>query len=147
MVRVRGAELTYKDPAGKVANELLYRHDEPRIEVVEQGRPAGPGGKELSSHGKPTPTQAPKPKRFHGTVSLNPVRVGLDASRIADEVIAHLTALPNRSRSRLKPASQEGPRRARCGRSRRIAGPSSSRARGSRQSRIGHSARLDGNGE
>jgi SNF2 family DNA or RNA helicase len=32
-------ELTYKDPAGKVANELLYRHDEPRIEVVEQGRP------------------------------------------------------------------------------------------------------------
>ena len=32
-------ELTYKDPSGKVANELLYRHDEPRIEVVEQGRP------------------------------------------------------------------------------------------------------------
>ncbi|MCH7704015.1 MAG: DUF3883 domain-containing protein [Planctomycetes bacterium] len=32
-------ELTYKDPAGKVANELLYRHDEQRIEVVEQGKP------------------------------------------------------------------------------------------------------------
>lgn len=32
-------ELTYKIPSGKVANELLYRHDEPRIEVVEQGRP------------------------------------------------------------------------------------------------------------
>jgi len=32
-------ELTYKDPAGKVANELLYRHDEPRIEVAAQGRP------------------------------------------------------------------------------------------------------------
>lgn len=32
-------ELTYKGPTGKVANELLYRHDEPRIEVVEQGRP------------------------------------------------------------------------------------------------------------
>jgi len=26
-------------PLGKVANELLYRHDEPRLEVVEQGRP------------------------------------------------------------------------------------------------------------
>ena len=26
-------------PTGKVANELLYRHDEPRLEVVEQGRP------------------------------------------------------------------------------------------------------------
>ena len=32
-------ELTYKTPAGKVANELLYRHDESRVEVVELGRP------------------------------------------------------------------------------------------------------------
>ena len=32
-------ELTYKDPSGKVANQLLYRHDEPRIEVAKQGRP------------------------------------------------------------------------------------------------------------
>ncbi|MFY9943779.1 MAG: helicase-related protein, partial [Desulfobacterales bacterium] len=32
-------ELTFKDPSGKVANELFYRHDETRIEVVAQGRP------------------------------------------------------------------------------------------------------------
>src|SRR2546421_7789046 len=32
-------ELTYKAPSGRVANELLYRHDEPRIQVVELGRP------------------------------------------------------------------------------------------------------------
>src|SRR5260370_30228030 len=32
-------ELTYKTPAGKVANELLYRHDEFRLEIVEHGRP------------------------------------------------------------------------------------------------------------
>src|SRR5262244_1845473 len=32
-------ELTYKTTTGKVANELLYRHDETRIEVVELGRP------------------------------------------------------------------------------------------------------------
>src|ERR1022692_4782428 len=32
-------ELTYKTAAGKVANELIYRHDEPRLELVEQGRP------------------------------------------------------------------------------------------------------------
>jgi len=32
-------ELTYKDPAGKVGNQLLYRHDEPRLEIVEMGRP------------------------------------------------------------------------------------------------------------
>jgi len=32
-------ELTYKDAAGKLGSELLYRHDEPRIEIVEKGRP------------------------------------------------------------------------------------------------------------
>ncbi|PIE22546.1 MAG: RNA helicase [Planctomycetota bacterium] len=32
-------ELTYKSPAGKVANEILYRHDEARLELVEEGRP------------------------------------------------------------------------------------------------------------
>jgi hypothetical protein len=33
------------------------------------------------------------PKRYHGTVDLEPQRVGRDASRIADEVIAHLAGL------------------------------------------------------
>src|SRR5512137_534975 len=32
-------ELTYKTADGKVANELLYRDDEARIEIAEQGRP------------------------------------------------------------------------------------------------------------
>jgi SNF2 family DNA or RNA helicase len=32
-------ELTYKTQTGKVANELLYRYDESRLELVEQGRP------------------------------------------------------------------------------------------------------------
>ena len=31
-------ELTYKTAAGTVANELLYRHDEARLEIVAQGR-------------------------------------------------------------------------------------------------------------
>lgn len=33
------------------------------------------------------------PRRFYGTVELDPARVGRDASRIADEVIAHLMGL------------------------------------------------------
>lgn len=32
-------ELTDKTASGKVANELPYRHDDPRPELVEQGRP------------------------------------------------------------------------------------------------------------
>lgn len=35
----------------------------------------------------------PKPRRFHGTVSLAPERVGRDASKIAEEVISHLAGL------------------------------------------------------
>jgi len=31
--------LVYRDPAGKVADELLFRHDEARLELVQQGRP------------------------------------------------------------------------------------------------------------
>ena len=34
-----------------------------------------------------------QPRRFHGSVTLDATRVGRDASRIADEVIAHLAAL------------------------------------------------------
>ncbi len=41
----------------------------------------------------PSPAESPKLKRFHGTATLDPARVGRDAGRIADEVIAHLVGL------------------------------------------------------
>jgi Protein of unknown function (DUF499) len=47
-------------------------------------RKIGPGG------GATTPG---RPKRFHGTVTLDATRVGRDAGRIADEVIAHLAGM------------------------------------------------------
>ena len=56
----------------------------PRVDVAtgvgigaDAGKPPGP----------------PQPKRFHGTVTLDPTRVGRDSSRIAEEVIAHLVGL------------------------------------------------------
>ncbi len=42
--------------------------------------------------GPPKRVDSP-PKRFHGTVTLDATRVGRDASRVAEEVIAHLTGL------------------------------------------------------
>jgi hypothetical protein len=40
------------------------------------------------------PTSPPAlPKRFHGSVELDPTRLGRDAGKIAEEVIAHLTGL------------------------------------------------------
>jgi predicted AAA+ superfamily ATPase len=44
--------------------------------------------------GGQAPAPAPvRPKRFHGTVTLDSTRVGRDASRVADEVITHLAGL------------------------------------------------------
>ena len=40
-----------------------------------------------------TPAKANLPKRFYGTVSLDPARTGRDAGRIAEEIITHLVAL------------------------------------------------------
>ncbi len=60
------------------------------------GRGTGGGGfGQTAISRKPGPTEAPRPKRFHGSVTLSPMRAGLDASRVTEEVIAHLTALPN----------------------------------------------------
>ena len=46
-----------------------------------------------SAEGAPPPGAASLARRFHGTVVLDPARVGRDASRIADEVISHLAGL------------------------------------------------------
>ena len=43
--------------------------------------------------GLPAETGPAKPKRFHGSVELDSARVGRDASRIADEVLSHLSGL------------------------------------------------------
>ena len=56
------------------------------------GSPA-PGGGPGPWEVPPGPPPAPQPTRFHGTVALDPARAGLDASRIADEVISHLSGL------------------------------------------------------
>jgi predicted AAA+ superfamily ATPase len=53
--------------------------------------PTGPGP-EAGPTPEPPPTRV-LPKRFYGSVELDPLRVGRDASRIAEEVIAHLKGL------------------------------------------------------
>jgi hypothetical protein len=55
--------------------------------------PLGPGTSKPPSTETSLPPTPAKPKRYHGTVVLEPTRVGRDASRIADEVIAHLAGL------------------------------------------------------
>ena len=54
---------------------------------VRQNDPSG------SNSGTPPQREHARPKRFHGTIVLDPTRVGRDASRVADEVIGHLSGL------------------------------------------------------
>jgi hypothetical protein len=64
--------------------------------VATSGNPAvgsAPAGGTISGATGSQPVSPPKLKRFHGSVSLDPTRVGRDASRIADEVLAHLVGL------------------------------------------------------
>ncbi|MFB3901930.1 MAG: Swt1 family HEPN domain-containing protein [Acidobacteriota bacterium] len=57
-------------------------------------REGEPGGETSGGEiGIQTPQLSPRPKRFHGSVVLDPMRLGRDAGRIADEVVAHLTGL------------------------------------------------------
>lgn len=70
----------------------------PTTGAEEPGQPTtapGTTSGDPSGGTRPTPTLTPArvPRRFHGTVALDPTRVGRDAGRIADEVIAHLAGL------------------------------------------------------
>jgi hypothetical protein len=64
--------------------------------------PAGPGGSgpTTADPGKGRPTTVSQPAatalrlgRFHGSVPVDPLRLGRDAARIAEEVVQHLTGL------------------------------------------------------
>jgi hypothetical protein len=64
------------------------------------GEPVQPGMPAEDGTATPTPvttsnatSTAVKPTRFHGSVQLDAMRVGRDAGRIAEEIIAHLTTL------------------------------------------------------
>ena len=50
-------------------------------DVSDDGEPFGDEPKE------------PEAKRYHGSVKLDPTRLGRDASQVADEVISHLAGL------------------------------------------------------
>lgn len=78
-----------------VATAQLEAEARAASERASHGVPATGGGEQLPT---PTTTEAPAakiaPKRFYGRALLDPIRTGLEASRIAEEVIAHLSAQP-----------------------------------------------------
>ena len=84
---------------------LLVKPEVAGRQIDQETAPSPPVGADSGSAISPTPgtappatqpsgpMQPPKPKRYHGTVTLDPARVGRDAGRIADEVVTHLVGL------------------------------------------------------
>jgi hypothetical protein len=70
----------------------------PKLPIVGPGPDpitGGGGGVEPKPGPGPAPVPVKKLRRFHGTVTLDPARVGRDAGRIAEELIAHLAGQVN----------------------------------------------------
>jgi len=86
---MNSSSLLVKGSIARAQMEMDAKSAKSLVDEDDKGiTPPGPG----------TPTPLPpqvaaKPKRFHGTVTLDTTRVGRDAGQIAEEVIAHLAGI------------------------------------------------------
>jgi hypothetical protein len=95
---LRGGQMVSISPESAA---LLVKSDVARRQMDAEISPAAPpgGGPGVPPEvpprkpGPKLPPPAPLARRFHGSVTLNAARVGRDAGRIAEEVIAHLSGL------------------------------------------------------
>jgi hypothetical protein len=98
-----GGSVTMTDDAVVIRPEVANEYSERRAAAagsdVSGSTTTGtghPSPARTPGHGPgpgPTPEPTGLPRRFHGTVQLDPVRVGRDAGKIATEVIEHLETL------------------------------------------------------
>jgi len=106
-------EASWRPASAEASGSSLLVWPEPALKQREAETPASPGSAgagAVSTFGNSAagsapaggpssevtgiqPAFPPKLKRFHGSVPLDPTRVGRDASRLADEVLAHLVGL------------------------------------------------------
>lgn len=100
---LRGGQMVVLTPGSP---GLLVKPDVARRQLNAEAPGPGPGPGPTGPGPGPGPGPIPPgpgpqppvpveqlPRRFHGAVALDPTRVGRDASRIADEVIANLAGL------------------------------------------------------
>jgi len=88
---LHGGKTPYREDGLEDASRRQLDADQAKAPIgPSSSEPAdGPGGS-TATGSAPPPTGAPVPvaalpKRFHGTVTLDPTRVGRDASRVADD--------------------------------------------------------------
>lgn len=86
--------VTEDDPGLVVKPDVAQRQLAAEVPAAPPARAAD--GKVQTGAGEPPEKEKKprRPKRFHGTVVLDSTRAGRDASRVAEEVVAHLAGLP-----------------------------------------------------
>ena len=80
----------------EIARQQIDRETPPPVPAAgDTVTPTSPLPRPTSAPTQPrgAPPAPAKPKRYHGTVTLDSARVGRDAGRIADEVVTHLVGL------------------------------------------------------
>jgi predicted AAA+ superfamily ATPase len=92
---LRGGQMVNVSPESAA---LLVKSDVARQQMDTEVPPAVPPEIPPGKQGETeitvtTPKPSPLPRRFHGSVTLDTARVGRDAGKIAEEVIAHLSGL------------------------------------------------------
>jgi len=77
------------------ADKAVQQPHGPAGTGITQAGPTQVGSGSQSAAGSVTAVHAaaPKPRRFHGSVTLDPTRLSRDAGKIAEEVVQHLTVL------------------------------------------------------
>jgi hypothetical protein len=110
VTRYRGLRFSQQIPMGQEElSGLLVKSEEAmkQFKVEQTATAAAVTGTQAAQPGKPgqttatqieanlgKPTAPAKPKRFFGSVQLNPQRVGRDAGKIAEEIVQHLALQP-----------------------------------------------------
>ena len=95
-LRVGHMSLSAESAGLLVKPDLAWRQMEAEAVRPTAGGPTSAGESNTNpdaGRGSAHPPPPMQPKRFHGTVTLDPTRVGRDSSRIAEEVLAHLVGL------------------------------------------------------
>jgi hypothetical protein len=94
----RLANLSMDSPTGllvrpEIAKQQLESETRPRTDSTADVQKTE--RRETDSETSQSRYEPPRqgPKRFHGSATLDPTRVGRDAGRIADEIVSHLTGL------------------------------------------------------
>ena len=88
-------DVASKQLEADAAQQTEAEPPQPDFDGKEGEQSYGASGEQTEGAGTgTTPPQTAAPKRFYGTVNLDPIRAGRDAQQVIEEIVQHLTGLP-----------------------------------------------------